>query len=154
MSIKISTDNRISSLALNYLSYKARTEKEVYDKLCSIGEFDEEAIQSEIIRLKDAGLIDDISYAESFALFKANRRLDGKNKVKGQLFNKGIRHLPSYEDLGIDEVSNALTLIKRKMRYVGDLDGEGKRKITEYLSRKGYSFSDINAAFEGYCPTE
>lgn len=74
--------------ALNYLSYKERSEKEMRDYLIGKGLSNPQTIMSKLL---DKGLINDEVYASHFLEYAFNQ-LKGPKYVESELIKKGIKH--------------------------------------------------------------
>ncbi|WP_164670008.1 recombination regulator RecX [Virgibacillus doumboii] len=77
------------TLAINFLSYRMRTKKEIYDYLVK-KEVDEEHITKIIARLNDEGLIDDKQFADAFVRTRMETANKGPLLVKKELLEKGV----------------------------------------------------------------
>lgn len=77
------------TLAINFLSYRMRTKKEIYDYLVK-KEVDEEHITKIMDRLFDEGLIDDKQFAEAFVRTRIETAGKGPLLVKKELLEKGV----------------------------------------------------------------
>lgn len=140
---------RAKHLALKYLSYSDRTEKEVREKLRQAGEFDENVITRAIDAIKERGYIDDEKYAALYAQSKANRR-DGPLKIKLALISRGIDAKTADEAIAAletDDAESAAELLRKRTK--GSVpDFAEKKKLYAYLVRKGFSGATINEAFK------
>ena len=74
--------------ALTFLEKRDRTEREVSDKLSGAG-FSEEAVESALERLRDAGLVNDADYAARYldALVLKGR---GRLRISAEMRRKGL----------------------------------------------------------------
>ncbi|MEW9676985.1 recombination regulator RecX [Lentibacillus sp. L22] len=77
------------TLAINYLSYRMRTKKEMHDFLLK-KEVDEEQISKILSRLEQEKLIDDKQFAESFVRTRINTTTKGPRLVQKELQEKGV----------------------------------------------------------------
>ena len=80
---------KANNTALKFLSHKKRTNKEIIDKLIDKG-FEDNIIENTIDYLKGYGLIDDLDYAYSFVKDKIYLNQQGPNRIKYDLYRKGI----------------------------------------------------------------
>lgn len=103
--------------AIRYLSYRMRTEKEMYDYLTK-KEVDPEHIKAIIDRLKSEKLINDKEFATMFVRSRIQTTLKGPNLVKNELKQKGISETNAKEALhlfGYDvQYKKALKWIEKK----------------------------------------
>lgn len=133
--------------ALRYLGYRQRSEKEIIDKLKK-SEFSEDIIENTLLYLKEYNLIDDLEFANSFAKDKINLNNFGPERIKYELYRKGISNdiiqkvLEKNKDT---EYNRALELGKKKLPSYKNDDRNGKyRKLGGFLQRKGYSYECVS----------
>ncbi len=139
--------------AMRFLSYRARSEKEIRDKLKK-KKFSEELIDTVIQKLQLAGLINDLEFGRMFARDKMGKKPMGRIMLKQELLRKGItNHLIEqilsevYPNHGEDEF--ALTLARKRLqRYKSSfakLDTfKRKKKLADYLARRGFDWDTIS----------
>ncbi len=133
--------------ALNFLSYRQRSEKEVRDKLEEKA-YEENYIKKAIDFCKNQNYIDDEAFAISFVNDKINLNQLGSYRLQRELRQKGISdHIISnvlVEDQE-DEYERALEVAKKKYpSYKNDRPDAIYRKLGGFLQRKGYSFDIVN----------
>ncbi len=133
--------------SMNYLSYRARTKKEVTDKLES-KDYSQQSIEKVISKLVDYGYINDKEYAKTYTYEKfKNKKLAGY-RIKRELYFKGIDQDIIDDVVKIDsedEYNSALELAKKRISsYKKDDYNKKYRKLSSYLARRGYNFSIIN----------
>lgn len=136
--------------ALNFLSYKARTEKEVRDKLKE-KEYSEEISGRVIDFLIKYSYINDEKYCRMYISESTRLKQKGKFLIKMELLAKGIDEKTIsfvMEDTEIDEVSGAVILINKKIKGFNDLTDKKRQSIYGMLQRKGYSYDVIKDAME------
>ena len=131
--------------ALKVLSYRQRSEKEVVDKLKKEG-FSQEIIDKTVEFLKGYNLIDDLNFAKNFVMDKSNINKYGPERIKYELYMKGIpesiinKVLKDYDD----EYSVALELARKKINsYKNDNKSAIYRKLGGFLQRRGFSYECI-----------
>ncbi len=132
--------------ALNFLSFRKRSRKEVYDRLRK-SDFPEETILSVLDRCQDLKYIDDYSFAESFIKDKTNINKHGSRRIKQELRLKGISDeiINSFEVDQEAEYEMALRLAEKRVRSYKNDDYQKKyRKLSGYLARRGYDYSIIS----------
>lgn len=131
---------------LKFLSYRQRSHKEIIDKLKKEG-FNDEIIEKTIDFLKSYNLIDDMAFAKNFMMDKSNINKYGPERIRYELYMKGIsRDIIDkvLEDYG-DEYSIALELAKKKIKsYKGDDRNAIYRKLGGFLQSKGFSYECIS----------
>ncbi|NMB26795.1 MAG: hypothetical protein GX987_01930 [Tissierellia bacterium] len=132
---------KANDYALRFISYRQRSKKEIQDKLTKEG-FDNKFIENTIAYLESHRLIDDLEFAKSFARDKINLNKYGPQKIKYELYKKGISDEIIDEVLDEDdtEYTRALKLAKKKLPTYKKDDKNGKyRKLGGFLQRRGYS---------------
>lgn len=77
------------TLAINFLSYRMRTKKEIYDYLVK-KEVDDEHMKQIMDKLLEEKLIDDKQFAEAFVRTRIETTSKGPQLVKKELLEKGV----------------------------------------------------------------
>jgi regulatory protein len=126
--------------ALNFLGYRARSDKEVRDRLRRYG-YGEETVEGVVGRLKDLGYLDDEDFAHFLAREKASRRY-GPRRVSAELRRRGVdaalaRNVVEEEFAGRSELEEARSVAARRYNRGGS-DAEARR-VYGFLMRRGYS---------------
>ncbi|KOF57565.1 MULTISPECIES: recombination regulator RecX [Clostridium] len=135
--------------ALKAIERTLKTEKEVIGKLEKKG-FDKSAIDRVMIFLREYDFVDDDKYVKCY--MKEKLKVDGKKKIKFNLLKKGINESSinrgfEFYDEDKNEYINSLKKIAEK-KYIS-LKKQNlelvklKKKLYDYLLRKGYSWSEI-----------
>jgi regulatory protein len=133
-------------IALSYLSYRMRTQKEVRDKLRQ-KEVGEEAADYVIQRLQEAGYINDREFAAVYAE-ELKERL-GKRGIRQKLYEKGIRDGEADETLaglgGFEDTvrSHAERLLDK---YKNDDAYKARSKVFRALLNRGFDADEIKSA--------
>jgi regulatory protein len=127
------------SRALNYLGYRARSEKEVRDRLRRYG-YGEETVEGVVGRLKELGYLDDEDFARLVAREKARRY--GPRRVSAELRKSGVEaglahEVVDEEFAGRSELEEARSVAARRYNRGGS-DAEARR-VYGFLVRRGYS---------------
>lgn len=145
----------IKRAALNYISYKPRTEKQVTDKLKILRYFPNE-IEACIKFLKDFGYLNDELFAEKYIKDYTKRKSPSKKKLQFELSKKGIpkdiinkQISKLYNDE--DEINNAkmsIEKIKYKLNFKNEL--EKKKYLYSYLSRQGFNYDLIRTTISEF----
>lgn len=138
--------SKANNCALRFLAYRQRSEKEIIDKLKKKG-FEDKFIENTLVYLKHYGLVDDIEFAKSFMKDKINLNKYGPQRIKYELYRKGISQeiIEGVLEEDEDEYSRALKLAKKKMSsYKNDDRNAIYRKLGGFLQRKGYSYDSIS----------
>jgi regulatory protein len=132
------------SAAINYIKFKARTQKEVSDKLKTQGA-QQKVIEAVIELLKEYSYLDDENYAKAWIHERLVQKKLGKMKVIQELKRKGIPELLIYdllEEPAIDPVQNGVEYCLNKFHKSATQEIY-EDKITSLLVRNGYGFSQI-----------
>ena len=138
--------------AYNYLSYRARSVKEVRDKLAQ-KEFAEEIIEQVVDDLQRQKLLNDREFARRFVEARLSRA-NGSRKLAQELRRKGIETEIIDEVLGefaatLDSEERAMGLLgKQAWRYRGLERDKAKRRMLGFLARRGYDAQMARSAVD------
>ena len=132
--------------ALNILSKADQAEKKIREKLST--DFEEDTINRVIEFLKKNNFINDNLLAQKIVNTNLNLNKCGKNRIKQNLYNKGLDISAINEamsDIDSDaEFDNAMYLAKKRYERVKN---EDKRKIyqklSQHLAYKGFNYDII-----------
>ncbi|MCR8746521.1 recombination regulator RecX [Romboutsia lituseburensis] len=132
--------------ALNILSKTDQSEKKIREKLSN--EFEEDTIDKVIDFLRNNKFIDDELLASKIVNTNINLNKCGKNKIRQNLYNKGINSESISEALSeIDEnieFENAMYLAKKRYERVKKEDNRKiYQKISQHLAYKGFNYDII-----------
>lgn len=135
--------------AFIYLSHSAKTEKQIRDYLFK-KEFDENTVDSVIGRLKELNYIDDFLFAKSFT---ENSVSSGVNTIRYKLKSKGVSDEiinSVLEDVSDEnQISKAMEILKKQMPKYSKYEAfDKKRKLNDFLYRKGFQWDVIKSAIE------
>jgi regulatory protein len=142
------------AVALNYLSYRARTEKEVRTKLARKG-FSETVADAVIERLYALHYLDDAAYARSFVSGRFRSRGYGPARIRGDLMRRGVDR-PLIED-ALEEVLEPEETLeaakeqaeKRWARLASEPDpAKRRKKLSDFLVRRGFSYDVVRRVLE------
>ena len=125
--------------AFNFLGYRARSEKEVRDRLGRYG-YGKETVEGVIGRLKELGYLDDEDFSR-FVAREAARRY-GPRRVSAELRKRGVdaelaRDVVDEEFAGRSERQEARSIAAQRYNRGGS-DAEARR-VYGFLVRRGYS---------------
>ena len=150
---------RARSTALNFISYRNRTEEEIRRRLAR-SEYGEDVIDSVVEFLKKAGLIDDASFAVSYAEGRFKTGGYGPRRVQYDLRRKGVGRAAA--DRAVEEVfseadeviSKARDLGSRRWEQLAREEDERKRrkKVFDYLVRRGYPHGMVRSIIDEMTP--
>jgi regulatory protein len=137
--------------AFKLISYRGRSENELREKLIRKG-FSVDIISQTLSYLKQAGFIDDRALAESLKRQALQNRLLGYSGTKRFMLSRGLSHAIIESSLHFDEdieIKNARKLLEKKIGGTGRVATiKEKRRLWNFLARRGYSFSTIKKALD------
>jgi regulatory protein len=130
--------------AMLFLSYRARSEKEIRQNLRK-HEMSEEVIEHTLERLRKAGFANDSDFARMWVENRGTFRPRSKKALAIELRQKGLNDEVIQDSLsGVDEESLAYeTGLKRATRFKGYEWAEFRKKLSEFLARRGFSYPVI-----------
>lgn len=146
------TEAQAKDVCLRYLTDRARSRKELADKLTTKG-FTPEIIERVLDRLTDIKLIDDVEFAQQWVTSRHTHSGRGKRAIGMELRTKGISQDIAAQALdtihGDDEKERARELVVKKMRTLarsGNLSTTDRaerdrivRKLVSMLARRGFA---------------
>lgn len=145
--LKSEEQNKVTNQALNLLSFRQRSEKEIYSALKRKG-YEDLYIQRAIDYCKEQRYLDDRVFAKAFIKDKLNLNKLGEQRIKYELLAKGISQDIIDDVLVVDkddQFEAALKLAKKKLpSYRNDDRNSTYRKLSGFLQRKGYTFEIIS----------
>lgn len=153
-------ENKLLDLAINFLSYRPRSEKEVSDYLVkTICKYEnlkwQDAKLSEvptlvINKLKKYGYINDSEFIKWWIASRTRSRPKGRRIIELELIRKGINRdeiqnlLPKNSQA---ELNLAVKVLEKKKRTLANLSTrEAQRKIFNYLGSRGFNIDTIKEA--------
>ncbi|MCA1202798.1 recombination regulator RecX [Priestia flexa] len=145
-------EKKAYNLAVTYLSYRMRSEKEVRDYLKK-KEVGDMIVQQVIQRLDSHRYLNDEEFAKAYVLTQVNTTSKGPSVIKRELQEKGVKpdivqstleHFSKEEQ--IETVMKLIAKLKGKYKKYSEI--VMKQKIEQFLVNKGYSFSIINEAMQ------
>jgi regulatory protein len=130
--------------ALLFLSYRTRSEKEIRQNLRK-HEFPEEAIEETLDKLRESGLANDNQFARVWVENRNTFRPRSRRALTMELRQKGLDDETVQSAVaGVDEDALAYeSARKRAGRFKGLEWGEFRKKLSEYLARRGFPYSVI-----------
>jgi len=137
------------------LSYRPRSAAELRVRLERKG-FEPKAIKGALSFLKDKGFIDDSRFARAWIDYRMKTRPAARAFLRRELIAKGVdgalAHKAVAETAGdVDELKLAGELIAARLSRTGAAPGDikAKKRMYDYLARRGFSFSLIKEALGG-----
>lgn len=140
---------RAQNYALNLLSYRARSEREIMERMQQKG-YESSVIKDTIAYLKEQGYLDDYAFAEMFIRDKSELNKYGQNRIKTELYKKGVARevINGLIEEMIDsnsEYEKAKELAEKKIKsYQKDSKQAQYRKLNGFLIRKGYPYDVVS----------
>jgi regulatory protein len=149
--------------ALNFLSYRPRSEFEVRRNLRKKG-LEEETIEAAVGRLLRVGLLDDAEFARYWVENRRQFNPRGGRALRHELRQRGVPEAIIEEAVtDLDEESAARTAAQSAPhRYEHLPPRDYRRRMGAYLARRGFSYAEIKplidellaARSEGYLPDQ
>jgi len=134
--------------ALNYISYRMRSEWEVESYLTR-NEFNKNVVQKVIQKLKNNQTINDLDFATRWINDRTILKSKSKRALKAELIKKHIDSKILDEVLSeINEeveLENLIKLIAKKQKIARY---KNEKKLLTYLQRQGFSYRQIKLALE------
>jgi len=139
--------------AVRFLSFRARSEKEVRDKLFSKG-FSEDTVETVVADLKQARLVDDVLFALAFVHDKMTLNPMGPLLIQRDLKQAGLAD--SVIEQALDEAFReksifeiALELARKKFRQTNLPDRmKAKKRVADFLYRRGFDWEVTREVLE------
>lgn len=130
--------------ALLFLSYRARSEKEIRQNL-SKHDYPEAVIEDTLEHLRESGFADDIKFANAWVENRSTFRPRGRRALTVELRQKGIDNATIESALAdVDEEALAYEAGLKKARKLKTQEWNVFRKKTsDFLARRGFSYSVI-----------
>ena len=144
--------------AMFSLDLRDHSEREMRNKLSR--KFDENSVNEAVEKLVDLGLLNDRRYAENLIRELFERKKYGKNRVRNELFRRGIASdiindvIEDYENENDTDNVKTIVDIIRKKYYNKLVDEKSRQKVVAALVRLGFSFSDIRQAMSEFSSDE
>lgn len=137
------------NVALGFIGYKMRTEKEVRQKLQE-SDFSEGVIQEVLNFLCEYKYTDDRDYAQRY--IKERLRLNPRSAfaLRMELLQRGVSDKICEEVLSetdFSEIDDAVMWLEKKTRGQWPPDEKKKKQLYGFLQRKGYAYGVIKDAF-------
>jgi len=143
---------RAMQQALLYLSYRARSEREIRQNL-SKHEIPDDVIEDTLERLRRNGFANDKKFASAWVENRNTFRPRGRRALAMELRQKGIEDTTiefALEDLDEDALAYEAGLKKaRKLKGAALSSSKGlewsefRKKMSDFLARRGFSYSVI-----------
>lgn len=137
----------IRQKAVSFLARRHHSQKELELKLRKKN-YEKELIDEVLNSMKVAGLIDDSSFAFQFAEEKLGRKKWGANKIKNELFKRGIstelvRDVMNKLASPADQSESAMLAAEKKFKMIVKREKDGlkiKQKVLAHLISRGFNY--------------
>lgn len=141
-------------IAVNYLSYRPRSEKEVRDKL-KLKNTPQEITDKIIDKLKEQKFINDAEFARMWTANRIKINPKSKRVIKMELLQKGVdseiieKVLTGNPDEEVNDRVQARKLVEARFsRYKHLPKQEIYQKLGGFLGRRGFGWSTIKDAID------
>lgn len=131
--------------ALNLISHRPRSEWELQDYLCR-KDYDQAVISGILNRLKKAGYIDDLDFAQRWMVNRRLLRSISKRRLQQELRQKRVNAEIIEQVLNADEGDEAEILKELIAKKRTQSRYQDQQKLIQFLSRQGFSYSTIKQA--------
>jgi regulatory protein len=142
----IAVAEKATEAALNFVSYRPRSEREVRDRLRQ-RDYPPAAIDYAIEKMRGWRYLDDKGFAEFWVESRVEHFPRGRRALLSELRAKGVDRDVAGEvidSLDLDEESAALELARKRLRSLSNLDPQTqRRRLSDYLARRGYGWDVV-----------
>jgi len=150
---------KVKEAALNFLSYRARSEKEIKDKLKNKG-YSERVIDEVISDLKRSDLVNDNQFALNWIKDRLEHKPRGEKLLRAELSRLGIKEEFIEKTLAQvypkeNEIEIAKGLIKKRKRRYANLEPRlAKKRMSDFLLRRGFPYEVVKEILEDFLEIE
>lgn len=140
---------QVHERALRFLAVRPRSEAELRENLRR-HKVAEALIEAEVSRLRETGLLNDEAFARLWVENRATFRPRSQRALQAELKRKGISsELTQAALAGADDEAGAYRLAaQRAKRLLALPRPEFRRKLAEYLGRRGFDYEVTQAVVE------
>jgi regulatory protein len=150
-------DDKAKQYALKLLGYRGRSEKEMVERLRKKG-ISAQAISSTIRYLKNYRLLDDLILAESLKREALSNRLLSQAGARYFMLRRGISKNvvdSVLRDAENTDIETAERVVDKKLRVLRKYPAATiRRRLYQYLQRRGYSAGTIIEVLKDKLPKE
>lgn len=139
---------RATNAGVVFLTYRARSEREVRDRLAQKG-YPPAAIEPALQRLLDWGYLNDADFARFWTENRLQHKPRGRRLLEQELRHKGVDRevvRATLDEAALDDEATALALAQDRLRRDSDSALEPavrQRRLAGFLARRGYSYDVI-----------
>ena len=140
---------RCLNVAYHYLSYRPRSESEVRERLQRRG-FDGDCTEAVMAKLREQGLVDDAVFAQFWKENRESFSPRSQRLTSLELRRKGVgSELIDQVVAAVDDGDSAYRAALGRVRRLPLSDYQGfRRRLGEYLRRRGFNYEVINHTVE------
>jgi len=137
--------------ALCYLGVRARSRKEIVDRLTQKG-YDKDIVALVAEDLERVGLVNDLEFSRAWVKERLRARPRGRRMLKQELWQKGIPKEMAEKAIqeAFEEVSErelAKELVRRRLdRYQNLEKKKAERRMADFLLRRGFDWEAVKEA--------
>jgi regulatory protein len=132
--------------ALNVLSYRDRSKKEIRDKLLGKG-YTPQIVDTVISDLTAVGLVDENRFARAWIRDRVQSGKKGTRLVQNELLKKGVAKdtiAEALEEEPVDEEAVARELVQKYGSRLKSLEPRKlKKRLYDLLLRRGFSYATV-----------
>ena len=143
-------ESGLKDRALSLLTARPLSRKELTDRLLERADATEEEAEAVADELERLGLLNDRAYAETLVRHYSAKGY-GPYRLREELRRRGVPRAYWDEALdNLDDPAEAIDALLRQKLRGRTVDRKELKRASDYLARKGYSWTDISAALRRY----
>ncbi len=140
---------KAKNTAVKFLGYRARSKKELKDKL--IADYSEDITNRVISMLEKYGYVNDEEYAKAYVKDCLNLKGWGQKRIALELTKRGIDKniiVKALPEENTEQLELIEKLLLKRLKGNTNIDFKEKKKHFDYLARRGFVPSDILEVFD------
>ena len=143
-------ESGLKDRALSLLTARPLSRKELIDRLIERADATEKEAEAVADELERLGLLNDRTYAETLVRHYSAKGY-GPYRLREELRRRGVPRAYWDEALdNLDDPAEAIDALLRQKLRGRTADRKELKRASDYLARKGYSWTDISAALRRY----
>ena len=143
-------ESGLKDRALSLLTARPLSRKELIDRLIERADATEKEAEAVADELERLGLLNDRTYAETLVRHYSAKGY-GPYRLREELRRRGVPRAYWDEALdNLDDPAEAIDALLRQKLRGRTVDRKELKRASDYLARKGYSWTDISAALRRY----
>lgn len=154
---RLAAEHRAYEYGLYLLEKRGYSYRELYDKLMTAPDAQEDAVLTALEKLTRYGFLNDALYAEQLARHYVENKKFGLRRAEYEMRHRGLSQtdiddaLAAYDNAETISAQLLELLQKKYARYLTDPDDrKAADKVTAALVRRGYTYQQIRYAIEDY----